>query len=100
MLGDAGEDVVAGDAEALGFDDELLDLATEELGALLAVESGSAATTLPMPGRVSRRPSLTSCATILWAVLGLILSSRLRARTEGKGSPGRSWPEIMAFCAA
>ncbi len=36
MLGDAGEDVVAGDAETLGFDDELLDLATEELGTLLA----------------------------------------------------------------
>ncbi len=36
MLSDAGEDVVAGDAEALGFNDELLDLATEELGALFA----------------------------------------------------------------
>ena len=36
MLGDAGEDVVASDAEALGFDDELLDLAAEELSALFA----------------------------------------------------------------
>ena len=36
MLGDAGEDAVAGDAEALGFNDEFLDLAAEELGALFA----------------------------------------------------------------
>ena len=36
VLGDAGEDVVAGDAETLGFNDEFLDLTAEELGALFA----------------------------------------------------------------
>ena len=41
VLGDAGEDVVAGDAEALGLDDELLDLAGEELGALPAGRVGT-----------------------------------------------------------
>src|ERR1039458_6093372 len=42
----------------------------------------------------------TRCAIALCAVLGLILSAVLSARTEGKASPGRIWPEITALRAA
>lgn len=41
VLGDACEDVVADDAEALGFDDELLDLAGQELSAFFAGRVGA-----------------------------------------------------------
>lgn len=100
MGGECVDEVVVLDTEALGFDDELFDLLAEELGALFAAGVGRAATTVPMPGWVSSRPSVMRWATILWAVLGFILRSLLRVRTEGNGSPGRSWPEIMAFLAA
>src|ERR1017187_2600218 len=42
----------------------------------------------------------TRCVIALCAVLGLILSAVLSARTEGKASPGRIWPEITALRAA
>jgi glyoxylase-like metal-dependent hydrolase (beta-lactamase superfamily II) len=49
---------------------------------------------------VSRSPDWTRWVMTLCAVLGLIFSSRLRVRTEGKASPGRNCPAIMAFLAA
>src|ERR1022692_306373 len=65
-----------------------------------AVERVGCATTVPVPGRTSSKPSPTRCVIALCAVLGLILSAVLSARTEGKASPGRIWPEITALRAA
>src|SRR5438874_6764510 len=46
------------------------------------VASGSSATTVPMPGRLSSKPSTIKCVITLWAVFGLTFSSLLRLRTE------------------
>src|SRR5215203_505971 len=59
-----------------------------------------AVTTVPIPCRDISRPSSISAATILCAVLGLILSSWLRVRTDGKASPSRSCPVTTALVTA
>ena len=51
-----------------------------------------------MPGVTSSSPSAVSSATTLWAVLGLILSPTLSARTEGNGAPGRNTPKRWPSC--
>src|SRR5262249_53201465 len=65
-----------------------------------AVDDRGAATTVPIPGITSSRPWAIRWVTTLCAVLGLILRSLLRARTEGNGSPGRICPAMTAFLAA
>ena len=54
------------------------------------------ATTVPISRPHGQQSLFGERAHDLWAVLGLIFSARLSARTEGNGLPARSWPVTTA----
>lgn len=87
-------------AQMFGLHGQLFDSLLSRFERSAAVEAARRETTVPAPTRTSSSPSSTSCVTTLCAVLGLIFNARLNWRTDGKSSPGRSWPDTMAFLAA
>ncbi len=56
MFTNGSENVFHLNAQSYCFDSQFFDLAAEKLGRSVAVDSGKAATTVPMPGRISIKP--------------------------------------------
>ena len=100
MFLDGVQHLLQVEREFAGLDDEAFGLLAEQRATLAARGGGRARDDGADPGRTSSSPSATSVATTLCAVFGLMRRSWLMARTEGKGSPGRSWPATQAFFTA
>jgi len=85
------------DGQPLGVHHQAFDFVFEDLLALGLVPGRAAATTVPTPAIAVRRPSACRAAMAFWTVFGLMPSSALSWRTEGNGSPARSWRRRIAF---
>jgi hypothetical protein len=89
VLGDAGEDVVADNAETLGFDDELLDLAAEELGALFAGGVGTGGDDVADAGASFEEAVADQLRDDLVGGVGINLELAAEGANGGKGVAGK-----------
>ena len=84
-----------------GVDHETLDVFAQQRAAVARVGRRAFGDERADAGPdVEQAVGRSASPTTLWAVFGLMRSSRLSTRTDGNSSPGRSRPDTIAFFTA